>query len=213
MKIKLLFPILLILSFIFVGSYYELPDVSNGNSMRMDTIFVDKTDTIFITDIIRDTTLQERVDTLIVVITEQVRDTAFVRDIVYVDSLVGTYDRNETNLNHNITRTYNWVGAGQHEVTYSWNSDATFNDINWTCLEYTEADPPTTPEPISRVLLRNSTTLPYTETEEYSVTIGQECNARLYVYIWSQDLKWSIRWDDYLDLGELDSINLSQQTN
>lgn len=205
MKAKVLSPILLILSLIFVGSYYTIPDNLNNSSMRMDTVFVDKTDTIFISDIIRDTMLLERVDTLIVVVTEDLRDTTFVRDIVYVDSLVGTYDRNETNLNHNITRTHRQVGVGQHEVTYSWNSDATFNDLNWICLGYDAGE--------WNRLTDTSVTLPYQESEQYKITIGDGCNERLYVYIWSQDRNWSIRWDDFLDLGKLDSLYREEQNS
>ena len=203
---RLILPILLILSFVFIGAFYTTPELSNDRT-PVDTVFVDKTDTIVVSSILKDSTLYERSDTIIVVIKEDIRDTAFVSNIVYVDSLVGEYGRNETNLNHNITRTHRQDSLGTHYVTYSWNSDATFNDINWTCLEYTEPDPPTTTTGQARVLLRNSITLPYTATEEYEVTIGQDCQYRLYVYIWSQDSNWSIRYDDYLDLGEMNTVN------
>jgi len=78
---RLILPILMILSLVLIGTQCEVPDNTNPPTSRIDTVFV--TDTVFVDRV--DTVITERVDT--VVVTDTIIDTVFVPtvDTVFVD--------------------------------------------------------------------------------------------------------------------------------
>ncbi len=140
-------------------------------------------------------------------------DLYYFDETIYEEVVDTVLHSRESQLLNSITHTYHVSDENREVLTFRWYSDATFNDIIWSCGENVLYDEQRGYRwGYSETTEIKGERIDGTHWFEVEITLPEsECEV-FHHYIWSQDLNWGVRNDGMVDiLQEREDYNIEEE--